>query len=147
MERNDLAQKILGILARKAKEAAETDHNSIDYAVIVEEMADCTFLLENAISDEAIFKVTHSTTSGSLYDLLKDLAKPATEMEHSIIVTIEEHISGKFTVNACNVKTAMEMVEDGYNRGDMVVEPAPPTARLMMACDTVTGETTKWVEF
>lgn len=39
------------------------------------------------------------------------------------------------------------MVEDAYNVGDMVMAPAPPTARLMQARDTVTGEVTEWTEF
>lgn len=147
MEEKIMAKQALKILADTASFAATLDPESIDFSVALEEMKDCTFLLEEGFSDEAVFGVANQTTSGELHDLLKDMVKPASEVEHSIIVTIEEHISGKFRVNARSVKAAMGMVEDGYNRGDMVVKPAPPTARLMMARDTVTDETTEWVEF
>lgn len=147
MKEKIMTKKVLKILADTAGFAATLDPESIDFSVALEEMKDCAFLLEEGFSDEAVFGVANQTTSGELYDLLKDVAKPAGEVGHSIIVTVEEHISGKFTVNARSVKAAMEMVEDGFNRGDMVIEPAPPTARMMMARDTATGETTKWVDF
>lgn len=147
MNEKSMAQKVLEILANTAGFAAKLDPESTDFSVAIEEMNDCTFLLEEGFSEESIFRVASQTTSGELYDLLKDEAKPAGQVPHDIIVTIEEHISGRFTVKACDTSDAMKMAEAGYSKGELVVQPATPTARLMMARDTATGETTEWCEF
>lgn len=154
MDYKELTSKALEILVEKAKEAATLDPDSIEYRVAVEELSDCTFLLAGDFSPEDVEKVKDSTTSGELYDLLtgrptetEGEAPKAAGPEHRIIVTVEEHISGEFPVNATDTGEAMQMVEDAYNAGDLVVAPAPPTARLMQARDTVTGEVTEWAEF
>ena len=65
------------------------DPASLDFSTALEEMKDCTLLLEDGFSDKAVFTTANQTTSGELYDLLKDIAKPASEIEHS---TNEEHV-------------------------------------------------------
>lgn len=147
MDKKKLEKKLLEFLAAKATKMQGQDQESMDYSTNIEELADCTFLLENGLSDDAIFKVANSTTSGRLYDLVKNLAKPASEVRHKIIVTIEEHTSASFKMNAKSIADAMQMAEDSYRSGDLVLEPTTPTARLMMAHDTITGEKTEWTEF
>ena len=147
MDKKKLEKKLLEFLAAKATEMQGQDQESMDYSTNIEELVDCTFLLENGLSDDAIFKVANSTTSGRLYDLVKNLAKPASEVRHKIIVTIEEHTSASFKMNAKSIADAMQMAEDSYRSGDLVLEPTTPTARLMMAHDTITGEKTEWTEF
>ena len=71
MNYNELALKTLEILKKKTEEAATLDPDGIDYRVIVEEMADCTFLLTEDFEPEAVEKVKNSTTCGELYDLLE----------------------------------------------------------------------------
>lgn len=82
MDKKKLEKKLLEFLAAKATEMQGQDQESMDYSTNIEELADCTFLLENGLSDDAIFKVANSTTSGRLYDLVKNLAKPASEVRH-----------------------------------------------------------------
>lgn len=63
-------------------------------------------------------------------------------------ITIEEHISGVFYVEATDIEEAMEIAENKYKMGEFVVEPdGYPTAKLMMAEDDETGECTEWEEF
>lgn len=154
MDYKELTSKALEILVEKAKEAATFDPDSIEYRVAVEELSDCTFLLAGDFEPEDVEKVKNGTTCGELYDLLtgestkaKEKTPKAAGPEHRIIVTVEEHISGEFPVDAADTGEAMKMVEDAYNAGDLVVPPAPPTARLMQARDTATGEVTVWTEF
>ena len=64
-----------------------------------------------------------------------------------IKITIEEHISKSFYVEAEDTGEAMEIAEEKYKNGEFVVEPSTPTAKLMMAEDPETDETTEWVEF
>ena len=63
-----------------------------------------------------------------------------------IKVTIEEHISQTFEVEADNIEEAMEIAEDKYNDGEFVLEPGAVNARFMMA-DDGDGECTDWTEF
>lgn len=63
-------------------------------------------------------------------------------------ITIEEHISGVFEVEADSVEEATRIAEDKYKYGVFVVEPdGCPTAKLMQVEDELTGETTEWTEF
>ena len=62
-------------------------------------------------------------------------------------VAIEEHIVQEFPVSAYDIFHALQSAEEQYERGSLVVKSSRPNARLMMARDTVTGETTEWKEF
>lgn len=62
-------------------------------------------------------------------------------------VAIEEHIVQEFPVKAYDIFHALQSAEDGYKCGSLVVQPAKPNVRLIMAQDNVTGETTEWKEF
>lgn len=63
-------------------------------------------------------------------------------------ITIEEHISKTFEVEATDLDEAMEIAEQKYNTGEFVVDAFnAPTAKLMMAEDEETGECTEWGEF
>ena len=63
-----------------------------------------------------------------------------------ITVTIEEHISQAFEVEANTLEEAMQIAEQKYNDGEFVVDAFnAPTAKLMMAENTY--ECTEWEEF
>ena len=63
------------------------------------------------------------------------------------IVIIEEHISQKFQVEAETLEEAMQTAEGKYHNGEFVVEPSPPTARLMEAHTDDFSEYSEWKEF
>ena len=62
-----------------------------------------------------------------------------------ITVTIEEHISQPFEVEADTLEEAMQIAEDKYHSGEFVLENPCVTARLMMAENNY--EATEWSEF
>lgn len=62
------------------------------------------------------------------------------------VVTIEEHISQAFEVEANDIEEAMEIAEESYNNGGFVLEPGEVTAKLIMA-DDGNGDCTDWTEF
>lgn len=62
------------------------------------------------------------------------------------VVTIEEHISQAFEVEANDIEEAMEIAEEKYNDGEFVLEPGNVTTKLMMA-DDGEGDCTEWTEF
>ena len=62
-------------------------------------------------------------------------------------ITIEEHISGVFEVEALDIREAMEVAQDKYNKGEFVLEPGEVTAKLMMVEDEYGAECTEWEEF
>ena len=62
-------------------------------------------------------------------------------------ITIEEHVSQTFEVEATDIGEAMEIAEEKYNNGEFVVESTTPTAKLMMAEDEFGAECTEWEEF
>lgn len=61
-------------------------------------------------------------------------------------ITIEEHVSGTFEVEANDIEEAMEIAEKKYNEGEFVLEPGELTAKLMMA-DDGEDDCTEWTEF
>lgn len=63
-----------------------------------------------------------------------------------ITVSIEEHISQKFEIEAEDIGDALKKAEQMYYNEELVVDSFnAPTCKLMMADD---GEmTTEWVEF
>ena len=63
----------------------------------------------------------------------------------TITVTIEEHISQPFEVEADTLEEAMQIAEDKYRNGEIVLDNANVSARLMMAEND--SEATEWVEF
>lgn len=62
-----------------------------------------------------------------------------------ITVTIEEHISQAFEVQADTIEEAMQIAEDKYSSGEFVLENPCVTAKLMMAENNY--EATPWEEF
>ena len=63
-----------------------------------------------------------------------------------IKVTIEEHISQTFEVEANDIEEAMEIAEEKYYNCEFVLDPGEVSSRLMMA-DDGKGECTEWSEF
>lgn len=63
-----------------------------------------------------------------------------------IKVTIEEHISQTFEIEADTIEEAMQIAEDKYHNGEFVLENSCVTAKLMSA-DDGNGDCTEWVEF
>ncbi len=62
-------------------------------------------------------------------------------------VTIEEHISQTFEVEAEDIGEAMELAEERYHDGEYVLGgDSTVTARLMSA-DDGNGDCTEWTEF
>ena len=62
-------------------------------------------------------------------------------------ITIEEHISQSFNIEANDIEEAMKVAEEKYHNCEVVLEMAEVNAKLMMAEDEETNETTEWVEF
>jgi len=62
-------------------------------------------------------------------------------------VTIEEHITQEFSVEARDICYAAQTAVEQYSQGVLVVQPSAPNARLVMARDDETGEMTEWKEF
>ena len=61
-------------------------------------------------------------------------------------VTIEEHISETFEVEALDIEEAMQLAEERYRKGEYVLGgDSEVTARLMQACGD--GDYTEWTEF
>lgn len=60
-------------------------------------------------------------------------------------IRIEEHISQAFEVDAEDIGKAMQIAEDKYRNGEIVLDNANVSARLMMAEND--SEATEWVEF
>lgn len=62
-------------------------------------------------------------------------------------VTIEEHISETFEIEAVDIEEAMQLAEERYYSGEYVLgSEASVTARLMSAAGD-DGKSTEWTEF
>lgn len=61
-------------------------------------------------------------------------------------ITIEEHVSETFEVDAETLEHAMEIAEQQYYNCEFIVGPNI-TARLMQGADENYNEVTEWVEF
>lgn len=62
-------------------------------------------------------------------------------------ITIEEHISQAFEVEATDIGEAMEIARKKYDNGEFVLESGEVNAKLMMAEDEYGAECTEWEEF
>jgi hypothetical protein len=62
-------------------------------------------------------------------------------------ITIEEMVSEDFEIEAETMEEAMDIAEEMYNNGDIVLEPGNLVSKQMMGEDTETGECTEWSEF
>lgn len=138
-ETNNLERKVLEILISTAQRLKTLAPDSIDYPIAVEELSDCAFLLGHGCDSASIGEIINSTTSKELHKALNSMRK--------FTVTIEEHIGQAFTVYASGLEDAIKIAGDSYNRGEFVVEPKTPTARLMMAVDDSSGMETEWKAF
>lgn len=77
----------------------------------------------------------------------ENLPKVKFEEPRVFKVTIEEHISSTFEVEALDMEEAMQLAEERYYKGEYVLDcEASVTARLMKA-DDGNGEETEWTEF
>lgn len=79
--------------------------------------------------------------------LEEKLAKAEIVPPKTFKITIEEHVTETFEVEANDLEEAMEIAEEKYHNGEFVLEPGEVTAKLMMAEDEYGAETTEWVEF
>lgn len=61
-------------------------------------------------------------------------------------VTIEEHISETFEVEADSLEEAMEIAEKQYYNCEFIIGPNV-TARLMQGQDRETDKCTEWIQF
>ncbi len=139
----DLERQVLKVLITTAQQAQVFDPESIDYSVALDELSDCTFLLERGCDNDAVRKILESTTSGELHNILSQRKLPT----KTYTVTIEEHISGELTVCADSPSEAENVAKLKYGRGEFVVEHGTPTCRLMMVMDNETEHSTEWREF
>jgi len=138
-----LERQVLEVLIATAQQAQTSNPESIDYSVALEELSDCTFLLDHGCDNDTARKVLETTTSGELHDILSQRKLPT----KTYTVTIEEHISGEFKVYADSFDDAEGIAKLKYGRGEFVVESAPPTCRMMMVMDNETELSTEWREF
>ncbi len=77
----------------------------------------------------------------------ENLPKVKFEEPRVFKVTIEEHISETFEIEAADIEEAMQIAEERYYSGEYVLGgEADVTARLMSA-DDGKGDCTEWTEF
>ena len=63
-------------------------------------------------------------------------------------VTIEEHYTQTFKIEAADMEKAMETAEERYKYGELVIGyDGKPNAKLMMVENESGEESTEWVEF
>lgn len=77
----------------------------------------------------------------------ENLPKVKFEAPRVFKVTIEEHISETYEVEATDIEEAMQLAEERYWKGEYVLaSEASVNARLMKA-DDGNGDETEWTEF
>ncbi len=140
---SSLERRVMEVLASTVQQIQDLDYDSIDYRVALEELSDCTFLLEHGFDNDTVKAVLESTTNGELHYILSQVKLPT----KTYTVTIEEHISGEFTVCADSPCEAEDIARAKYARGEFVVEPAPPSCRMMMCVDNETEIGSEWRKF
>lgn len=64
-----------------------------------------------------------------------------------ITVTIEEHISKTFEVEAASTEEAMELAEERYWKGEYVLDNEAGVNARLMSADDGKGDCIEWVEF
>ena len=62
-------------------------------------------------------------------------------------ITIEEMFSDQFEIEAETMEEAMEIAEEQYKEGFLVLEPGNLVAKQMCGEDPDTGDCTEWTEF
>lgn len=62
-------------------------------------------------------------------------------------ITIEEMVIQDFEIYAESMEEAMEIAEEKYNEGTIVLEPGNLVAKQMCGTDPDTGDCTEWTEF
>jgi hypothetical protein len=61
-------------------------------------------------------------------------------------ITIEETVSQEFEIEATSLEEAMELAEEQYNNGELVLEPGNLVCKQMQGEDE-NGYCTEWCEF
>lgn len=61
-------------------------------------------------------------------------------------ITIEETVSQEFEIEATSLEEAMELAEEQYNNGELVLEPGDVVCKQMQGEDE-DGYCTEWCEF
>ena len=67
---DQLEKQTLEVMQKTIDRVMELELDSIDYRVPLEELSDCTYLIENGFSAGSVLKIHGTTTSDELYDLL-----------------------------------------------------------------------------
>ena len=62
-------------------------------------------------------------------------------------ITIEEMVSEDFVIEAETMEEAMEIAEECYHSGEIMLQPGNLVCKQMMGMDNETGECTEWTEF
>ena len=62
-------------------------------------------------------------------------------------IIIEETVSEAFKIKAETLEEAMEIAEEKYYSGKLVLSPGEVVTKQMMGEDLTTGDCTEWTEF
>lgn len=68
-------------------------------------------------------------------------------MEKEFTVTIEETISGSFTIKAESLESAINKAQVAYNNGFIVLEPGNLLSKRLCASDENFCVQTNWIDF
>lgn len=67
-----MREKLRKLLDMKRNKLKELDRNGMSYSILLEEINDILYILEDNLSDYSINSVLRYTTSGSLFDILNE---------------------------------------------------------------------------